>query len=118
MLENDADFAEEFDRLFGNNDVPEADENFDPDSYDHYLDMELKLDSGSSEHPQLARVSKRLKDHRGNHIGTAKSNPVLDTRRYEIEFSDGHKQTISANMIAENMFASIDEEATYYLIPL
>ena len=80
--------------------------------------MELKLDSGSSEHPQLARVSNRLKDHRGNPIGTANSNPVLDKRMYEIEFADGHEQALSANMIAENMFASIDEEATYYLIPL
>ena len=51
LLENDADFAEEYNQLFNNIDVPEADENIDSDSYDHYFDMELKLDSGSSEHP-------------------------------------------------------------------
>ena len=78
--------------------------------------MELKLDSGSSEHPQLARVSKRLKDHCGNSIGTANSNPVLDTRMYDIEFADGHKQALSANMIAENMFASTDVEGHCHLL--
>ena len=58
MLENNTDFAEELNQLFENIDVPEADENFDLDSYYHYLAMELKLDSGSSEHPQLARLTK------------------------------------------------------------
>ena len=51
LLENDADFAEEFNQLFDNIDVPEADENLNPDLYGHYFDMELKIDSGWSEHP-------------------------------------------------------------------
>ena len=116
MLESDADFAVEFNQIFDNIDVPEADENVDPDSYDHNLDMELKLDSGSSDHPQLARVTKRLKDHRENPIGTGNSNPVLDTRMYEIEFADGHKQALSVNTINENMFASIDKKGHRHLL--
>ena len=35
LLEDDQDFADEFNRLFDNGDVPEADEVFDPDSYDN-----------------------------------------------------------------------------------
>ena len=105
-----ASFASKIDNI----DVPEADEDFNLDSYDHYLD--LKLDSGSSEHTQLARVMKRLKDHCGNPIGIGNINPVLDTRMYEIEFAGGHKQALSANMIAESMFVSINEEGHCHLL--
>jgi hypothetical protein len=115
LLEEDGDFAEEFNRLFDNGDVPEADDVFDPDSYDHYLNMELAIDRGA-EYPEYAKVTKRLKDHRGNPIGTANNNPILDTRMYEVEFVDGHKQALSANVIAENMFASVDEEGHRHLL--
>ena len=115
LLEDDPDFAEEFNRLYNNSDVPEADDTFDPDSYDSYLDMELAIDRGG-EYPQFAKVTKRLKDHRGNPIGTANDNPILDTRLYEVEFADGHKQAMAANAIAENMFADVDEEGHRLLL--
>ena len=35
---------------------------------------------------------------------------------YEIEFVDGRKQALSANMIAVNMFASIDEKGHRHLL--
>jgi len=116
LLEDDDDFAAEFNRLFDNTDVPEADDQFDPDSFDHYLNMELSVPTNTDEHPQFARVTKRLRDHRGNPIGTAHSNPILDSRMYEVEFADGHKQAMSANLIAENMFASVDEEGHRHLL--
>ncbi len=67
-LETDPDFAEEFAQTFNNPDVPEADDSFDPDSYDSYLGMEIALDRDGQE-PQFARVSKRLKDNSGAPIG-------------------------------------------------
>eukprot|EP00980_Cylindrotheca_fusiformis_P022819 scaffold9803_cov145-Cylindrotheca_fusiformis.AAC.1 len=79
LLEDDPDFAEEFNLLYNNSDVPEADDEFDPDSFDTYLTMEVAIDRGG-EHPELGRVTKRLKDHRGNPIRTANSNPILDSR--------------------------------------
>ena len=109
LLEDDPDFAAEFNRLYENTDVPEADDNFDPDSFDTYLNMELAIDRGG-EHPMSARVTKRLKDHEGKPIGTAHQNPIMDTRMYEVEYTNGFKQAMSANVIAENMFASVDEE--------
>ena len=115
LLDDDDDFADEFNRLYDNADVPEADDEFDPDAFDHYLDMELAIDRGG-EHPEFARVTKRLRDHRGNPIGTANNNPILDTRMYEVEFADGHKQAFSANVIAENMFATVDEEGHRHLL--
>ena len=74
LLEDDQDFVDEFNWLFDNPDVPEADDEFDPDSYDHYLNMELAIDRGG-ENPEFAKVTKRLKDHHGNPIGTALDNP-------------------------------------------
>ena len=59
LLEEDEDFAAEFNRVFDNEDIAEADDEFDPDSFDHYLNMELSIDRGG-EHPQFARVTKRL----------------------------------------------------------
>ena len=55
-------------------------------------------------------MTKRLRDNQGNPIGTSNVNPMLDTRMHEVEFLDGHKQALSANAIAENMFASVDKE--------
>ena len=46
LLEDDEDFAAEFNRLFDNTDVKEADDTFDPDSFDHYLNMEVNIDRG------------------------------------------------------------------------
>lgn len=108
LLEDDSDFADEFNRIYDNIDVKEADDEFTPDSYDHYLHMELAIDRGG-DHPEHARVTKRLKDKDGRPIGTAHENPILDSRMYEVEFLDGHRQAMSANNITQNMFAQVDE---------
>ena len=109
LLESDEDFAEEFNKIYDNTDVPEADDDFDPDSFDAYLNMEIAIDRGGDD-PEFARVTKRMKDDRGNPIGVAHNNPIMDSRMYEVEFLDGQKQAMAANIIAENMFASVDEE--------
>ena len=35
---------------------------------------------------------------------------------YEVEFIDGTKQAMTANLIAENMFATVDEEGHRHLL--
>ena len=57
LLEDDEDFAAEFNCLFDNPEVAEADDTFDPDSFDLYLNMELTVDRGG-DHPEFARVTK------------------------------------------------------------
>jgi hypothetical protein len=44
IIETDPAFTEEFANTFDNPDVPEADDEFDPDSFDTYLNMGLALD--------------------------------------------------------------------------
>ena len=51
-----------------------------------------------------------MKDNEGNPIGMANKNPILDTRVYDIEFQYGFRQPVAANLIAENLFAQVDQE--------
>ena len=68
------------------------------------------------EGPEFARVTKRLRDANGIPIGTANDNPLLDTRIYEVEYLDGYKASLSANTIAENMFAQVDDEGNRHVL--
>ena len=115
LIDEDEDFREEFQRLVDNKDIPEADDMFDPDSYDTYLNMELALPGGDGE-PKYAKVTKRLKDANGIPIGTSNDNPILDTRLYEVEYADGYKESMSANLIAQNLFAQVDEEGNRHVL--
>ena len=109
-FQNDPSFMEEFTKSFSCSAVPEADDDFDPDSLDGYINMELTIDRPGSVHSDLARVTKRMKDHAGNPIGRSHSNPILDTRMYEVEYSDGHIAAMSANAIAENLLSQVDPD--------
>ena len=51
-----------------------------------------------------------MKDNQGQPIRIASDNPILDTRMYEVEYQDGHTAALAANLIAENIFAQVDEE--------
>ena len=116
LIEQDEDFYNEFVRIVDDDDVPDADDAFTPDMFDDtYLNMELALDRGD-EGPELARVTKRLRDANGIPIGTANDNPVLDSRMYEVEYADGHKASLSANVIAQNLFAQVDEEGHRHVL--
>ena len=115
-FDDDPDFQEEFDNAINNPEIKEADELFTPDTYDQYLQMELALPQGDSLEPQMARVMKRLKDSNGIPIGTADQNPLLDTRMYEVEFVDGEKASLTANYIAENLFAQVDDEGNRHVL--
>jgi hypothetical protein len=98
-----------FAQTFNNPDVPEADDEFDPDSFDSYLNMELALERYDTT-SELAKVTKHMKDPAGNPIGTAHDNPILDTRLYEVEYLDGHKAAMAANFIEENILAQVDHD--------
>ena len=44
----------------------------------------------SDDYSELVIVRKRVKDNNGKPIGVPDTNPILDTRMYEIEYTDGH----------------------------
>jgi hypothetical protein len=115
-LENDPDFQEEFDNIVNDPSVPEADDEFTPDVFnDTYMNMELAIPRDGYG-PEFAKVTRRLSDKNGVPIGKANSNPILDTRMYEVEYTDGHKASLAANAIAANMFAQIDNEGNRHVL--
>ena len=104
MLEDNEDFREEFDRIYQDKYIPEADAVFAPEIMDDtYMNMEVALPQ-DTEVPDFACVTKRLKDANGLPIGKANENPILDTRVYEVEYVDEHKASLTVNIIAQNIF--------------
>ena len=81
----------------------------DDEAVDKYLNMELTLGVGTDD-PRRGRVLKRSRGLDGRPTGRAHSNPILDTREYDVEFTDGSVEKYRANIIAENMFAQVDDE--------
>ena len=76
---------------------------------DAYVDMELGLPRGEDDSLMHEIVKRRKLDDDGNPIGTESTNPLVDTRAYEIEFIDGTTETLTSNIIAENLLAQVDE---------
>lgn len=56
LLEEDEDFVDKLNRLFDNPEIPEVNNEFDPNTYGSYLNMELTIDRGGK-HPKFAKVS-------------------------------------------------------------
>ena len=72
--------------------------------------MEAWLPRGPDGELENAIVKKRAVDIDDVPIGKANVNPILDTRKYEVEFEDGTIEILSANVLAENILSQVDEE--------
>ena len=112
LEDEDKEFIKEFKRVIDNKDIKDV-EDVRPDineigEEDPYLNMELGLNR-SDERLQRARVKRRAVDEEGRPVGTANSNPLMDSRQYEVEFVDGGTEILTANIIAENLLAQVDE---------
>jgi hypothetical protein len=93
-------------------DRPEAD---DGEAVDKYLNAELIFNVGTNDE-RRGRVIKRARGLDGQSLGRAHANPLFDTREYDIEFTNGTVEKYQANLIAENMYAQVDEEGRQYLL--
>jgi hypothetical protein len=86
----------------------------DPDVLDNWITAQVLLPHGGNS--ARATVKARKRDADGNPIGKPNPNPMLDTREYEVEFPDGSTDTISANLIAENLYSQVDEEGRTFQV--
>ena len=93
--------------------MPEADD-YTEDTFDKYLGAETRLPSGDSMLRAIVKARKR--DFNGNPIGKANSNPLLDTRLYDVEFPDGEIKEYAANVIAESIYSQVDDEGRHHLL--
>jgi len=79
---------------------------------DTFINMEVLLPQGE-EQTQLARVLRRSLDQNGKHVGIYDENPILNTAVYDVEFPDGTIKEYGANIIAENLLQSVDEDGLH-----
>ena len=66
---------------------------------DTHLNIELAIPR-DGDGPDFARVTKCLRDKDRLPIGRYHNNTILDTRIYEVDYKDGHKYLLAANVIA------------------
>ena len=85
-----------------------------PEVSDHYIGVEILLPRGD----QMARghVVASSRDAEGNVMGRSHTNPILDTRMYQIEFAGVKVRELTANVIAESMYAQCNTEGNEYLL--
>ena len=79
------------------------------EALDTYIGAEIVIPDRDAV-PVLAKVKKRKRDAADQPIGEANSNPILDTRVYELEFPDGHIEEYAVNVIAENLLNMADDD--------
>eukprot|EP00804_Cyclotella_cryptica_P009101 CCRYP_003177-RA/>CCRYP_003177-RA protein AED:0.23 eAED:0.23 QI:0/0/0/1/1/1/2/0/629 len=95
-------------------DPPDEELDATPEIGDNYVNTEVMLPRG--DHMARGKVIRRKRDAEGNPIGRANNNPILDTRQYEVQFADGEVTELTANVIAEVMFAQCDEDGNEYVL--
>lgn len=75
----DPDFIADFSYIIDNQSIKDTDEST-PDLYNSYLNMELIFYRGPDLPPMSAQLKRLALDFDWEPIGTAHSNPLLDTR--------------------------------------
>ena len=81
---------------------------------DHYVREDILLSRGDD----MARghVVARSCNASGNIMARAHTNPILDTRIYQVEFSGGKVTELITNVIAESMYVQCDADRNEYLL--
>jgi hypothetical protein len=87
---------------------------YTPEELDEYISALVMIPQGGN--LTRATVKRRVRDQEGRPTGKRNSNPILDTRLYEVEFPDGSTEAFTANTIAENLYAQMDKEGNLYQI--
>jgi hypothetical protein len=87
--------------------MPDIDD-FPGDAYDNYINAQVMLPRGDTY--EQATVIRRKRDNDGYLIGHKNENPILDTRVYEVSFTDGHVGEYTTNVIAKNIFSTVDDQ--------
>jgi hypothetical protein len=93
--------------------MPQADE-WDAEAYDKYISAEVLLPKNGES--ILGKVLAQKHDHDGNPIGKYNTNPILDTRIYDVISPDGITAEYSANIIAECCYSQVGNEGNQYVL--
>jgi len=74
-----------------------------------YVGMEVGLRRGSEGELHRVKVKRRAIGQDAQPIGNASTNPMTDSRLYEVEYEDGSSEVLAANLLAENILEQVDE---------
>ena len=108
--ESDPQFRKDFQDIINDPGIPDVDTPQESFVNDEYLNTEFGLPRGPNETPEFATVKRRAVDVDGIPIGAPSTNPMTDTRMYDIQYLDGTIETVSANVIAECLLSQVDSE--------
>ena len=115
----DEEFLEEYRQVIDDEELPHADnvQSSDDDVFaiDPYINMLVGINQGDDTILD-ACMKRRAVDENGRPIGTSHPNPILDTRRYHLEYTDGTEEIMAANIIAENLLSQVDEEGNRQML--
>ena len=92
--------------------MPEAGDIAD---YDRYIKSKVLIPRNGKE-MSSAEVFIWVKDKDGKIKGTQNENPRLDTRVYDVIFSDGAVCQYAANIIAQNMYSQLDSNVHHTIL--
>jgi hypothetical protein len=107
----DPEFFGEFMRTIDDPSLQHSDNQFMTEiDGDNYMGMEVAMPRGDDGERLHATVKCRVIDEEGRPIGRPHTYPLLDSRKYEVEFVDGYSEELTANIIAENLIAQVDDE--------
>ena len=76
--------------------------------YEKFINVSVLLPVGADQMEKGVNTG-RVKDKKGELRGTYHADPTLDTREYEVIFSDRAVKEYSSNIISENLFAQINQ---------
>ena len=93
----------EYDDRDGISHARECNDEPTPITYATYICAEVVLPKGNN--LASGTVKPKVKDCEGQPIGKADKSPILDTKVYNVEFSDGENAEVGATIIAEYMYA-------------
>ena len=87
-----------------------------PEMLHSYVDMEFALPRGLYVELFHSKVKQCAVYRDGKPIGVETSNPITNTRLYEVEYFDGTVDTLATNVIAENILLQVDKEGQRQLL--
>ena len=97
------------------NSVPDVDK-MTPEELDNYVGAKVNLPFQGKMH--AGRVKSHARNAAGELVGTQNNNPFLDICVYTVEFPEGERAEVSANVIAEHMFSQCDPDGRQFQLLL
>eukprot|EP00536_Pseudo-nitzschia_multiseries_P015133 jgi/Psemu1/41402/gm1.41402_g len=85
----------------------------DIDEPDEYLGNEVIIENDER---LRCIVKDRVRDLQNRPIGVRNENPILDTRLYKLQLPDGTIEEYTANIVAERLYSSVDDDGQMFTL--